>query len=1232
MKHTEKILKTEPSEENFNNLNKQISESQKEVKLTRNYAYNTNTDSNYTSGINITKNNYILDGDGHSIDAKCKASVFDVTGENITIKNLIIKNAFNGTINLNQASATYHLENITIQNSSSPETTGGICLTMCNVVINNSRFISNNGGESSDIFTSKDSNLTVVNSTFEGEKDNKWSHIACYDGELIVENSTFINSHSHYSNAILGENVQVTVRNSKFRNLTAYETAGAIAVKKTSDLTVINCDFTDVSAFKNGGMIFADINDGYEVKIVNSTFNEGFSQFGGTIMQLGGNLFISNSTIKDTQATFDGAAVWTSYANVSIENSTIKNNTHLRKDLEIGGTLYFDNGDINIKSSTFTDNHGSGNSDVIFTYDSKLTLENNTFKDNGLAVYTVFGTENISSNNIFNNDRVSVNNTYYSTNMFNKGVKLNLKNQTVYNNTLPEKFNLKDEGLVGPVRDQGIMGSCWTFATTSALESALLKSTGKLYDFSQDHMQNTMLQYSLNGVNGIVEGAIQSTGVGYTVNWYGPYPTMRDTYDELGKVSQHINIENESIHIQDVMFIPSRQNATDNDIFKKVLMDHGAFMIALYFGESSKYFNQETASRYYNGNKSLNHAVTLVGWDDNFSASNFLVTPPGDGAWIIKNSWGTNWGKDGYFYLSYYDRSIDGYPFYAAYVFNNTVPYNKNYQTDAGQISAIAQEYKYYSNTYTASEDDLIAAVGTYFEEPDIEYNFDIYVNNELKHTQSGLSPFSGYHTIKLTEYIPISANDTFKVVFKNNSLPYESTSRQHHKTNTSFASSDGVNWEDVGIENVTVILKVYTVENNAVLTVDPIKDIKIGDTIKITGRFVDKENNSITNAPLNVKVNNETYIVITDNYGNYELSYTNNKGGINNVNVMSLDREYWAANTNTTFTAKKLNVSVSVYEIIGTIGEDITLRATITDENGNPVDGGNLVFKMNGRTLRIDGQFNSDKTPYKFKVKDGIVTFTLQATKYIRNAKNLTASYSGNYKYVEAKANVADVKIQKRKAQVSVSITPNNTRQNNDIVFTATLYDVTKNANNTNCLTENASIIFKVNGVTIKSSNNIVNKIQVNSTVVNYVYHIPSGMGGANANGTKDYVVEAVYDNPLFYPNTRNSSIFNVQRSKVNINFINTTVNNNVLSLKATFTDFEDKYLVGTNKVCVKINGKTYQENGHAKYFNITDGKVDLTGIKLANNTKVKEVMLVTGANQGYLEARATTKDIQTI
>ncbi len=60
--------------------------------------------------------------------------------------------------------------------------------------------------------------------------------------------------------------------------------------------------------------------------------------------------------------------------------------------------------------------------------------------------------------------------------------------------------------------------------------------------------------------------------------------------------------------------------------------------------------------------KTANHAVCIVGWDDTFPASSFRegYQPPADGVWIVKNSWGAEWGNEGYFYLSYYDQTLCG--------------------------------------------------------------------------------------------------------------------------------------------------------------------------------------------------------------------------------------------------------------------------------------------------------------------------------------------------------------------------------------------------------------------------------------------------------------------------------------------------------------------------------------------------------------------------------------------
>ena len=447
--------------------------------------------------------------------------------------------------------------------------------------------------------------------------------------------------------------------------------------------------------------------------------------------------------------------------------------------------------------------------------------------------------------------------------------------------------------------------------------------------------------------------------------------------------------------------------------------------------------------------------------------------------------------------------------------------------------------------------------------------------------------------------------------------------------TPTEGTNTIKVNAGDKAYKSDDTTTKFTAHKPEAKVTINQITDKKVGEPVTITGKLVDDTNKAITNAPVKVTVNNNTITAITGTNGNYQITTSDTLAGTNNVTVKYEDTKYDTKTAKTTFKATKTKVKVTVLSINGTLGEEITLTARITDEKGRPVNGGNLVFKMNGKTLRTDGKFNSNSTPYKFKVENGIVTYTMTADKFIRDGKNLTASYSGSYKYEQAKANTASVNIRKRTAQATVTVTPKKTRQNNDIVFTATLKDVTSNARNKTCLTENASLIFKLNGITIKDSKGQAQRLPVTSSVVNYVYHVSTGMGGYDSNGLKNYTVEAVYDNPVFYPGTRNSSVFHVERSEVKVNFIKTTIKRNVLSVKATFKDFENKYLVGTNKVCVKINGKTYQENGKVKYFNVKNGRVDLKGIKISSGQKVKEVMLVTGAREGYLGARATTTDI---
>ena len=103
------------------------------------------------------------------------------------------------------------------------------------------------------------------------------------------------------------------------------------------------------------------------------------------------------------------------------------------------------------------------------------------------------------------------------------------------------------------------------------------------------------------------------------------------------------------------------------------IMASGAVIVSMGY-YSSKYYNPETCAYHepYGAAEGQDHAVVLVGWDDSYPAKNFLEPPPGNGAWLVKNSHGTSFGLDGYFWVSYYDKYILS----KAYRIDGVAPYD----------------------------------------------------------------------------------------------------------------------------------------------------------------------------------------------------------------------------------------------------------------------------------------------------------------------------------------------------------------------------------------------------------------------------------------------------------------------------------------------------------------------------------------------------------------------------
>ena len=329
---------------------------------------------------------------------------------------------------------------------------------------------------------------------------------------------------------------------------------------------------------------------------------------------------------------------------------------------------------------------------------------------------------------------------------------------------IPTQYDLREKERMSVVKNQGSYGTCWAFAATSALESALLPEENDL--FSVDHMS---MSNSFDADQ--YEGGEYTMGMAYLAAWQGPVYESDDPYGD-GKTDGSLKPVK---HVQEMRVIDGK----DYEAIKEAVFKYGGVTTSLYSTirssqGDSEYYKRSTNSYCYIGTEKPNHDVLIIGWDDNYPKENFSVNLEGDGAFICQNSWGDSFGDNGVFYVSYYDTNVGTHNVVYTRI-EDTDNYDNIYQSDLcgwrGNLGFEKEEI-YGANVFTAEKDEMVAAAGFYATSADTEY--EVYIVNDFQNeaslttrTQvaSGTLEQAGYYTIDFDQEISVKAGEKFAVM-----------------------------------------------------------------------------------------------------------------------------------------------------------------------------------------------------------------------------------------------------------------------------------------------------------------------------------------------------------------------------------------------------------------------------------------------------------------------------------
>lgn len=384
--------------------------------------------------------------------------------------------------------------------------------------------------------------------------------------------------------------------------------------------------------------------------------------------------------------------------------------------------------------------------------------------------------------------------------------------------TLPESYDLRNvggESYVTSVKDQGDYGWCWAFSAIGAMESNYLMNGGEALDLSEMHLawftfKNQTKSKAFKNLSSASLSTIKTQGGNsfYPAAIYGrldgPVLESEVPFGSTAPSATTPDSYTRRLRLRDVYYLSfTNNNVNDSDearnIIKRRIMQTGA-VLANYNNNQYEYYKASDGSTsFYTDGTEITHAVQIIGWDDNYSKSNFKTQPSIDGAWLIKNSWGDTWwngsqtvGDNGCFWMSYEQFLDEG----SAYIVEDANDDMKAYYLDAlgwtitTSYSITDNNRVYTANVFKSERDyEFLTEVGFYTPDNNISYDIKIYkgmsamptstpvpVSGTAASTQTGTMPFAGYHTVTLNNPVALTNGEYFSVVItmSGNKIPFE--------------------------------------------------------------------------------------------------------------------------------------------------------------------------------------------------------------------------------------------------------------------------------------------------------------------------------------------------------------------------------------------------------------------------------------------------------------------------